>query len=233
MKLPRDVSGEELAALLQRHGYQVTRQTGSHMRLTTLLGGEHHITIPHHRALRIGTLSAILNDVARHLKMDREALVESLWGKSRSTMEGERRVREAMAAYAVSVRHDLSEPLMLEHCDERVVLERDGKPLAVLFPYDEYLRLVGITFREQLHKEVEQYEQQWLEDNKAIAFWVEQALEGQWYFAQARGHLIVAEGDTYEEVKERIQDSVRRRFAEDKRSARVRLDVVRHEVMPV
>jgi predicted RNA binding protein YcfA (HicA-like mRNA interferase family) len=46
MRLPRDISGEELSALLQRHGYQITRQTGSHMRLTTLHGGEHHITIP-------------------------------------------------------------------------------------------------------------------------------------------------------------------------------------------
>jgi len=35
MKLPRDISGEELAKLLRKYGYKVTRQTGSHMRLTT------------------------------------------------------------------------------------------------------------------------------------------------------------------------------------------------------
>ena len=47
MKLPRDLGGEELAALLLRYGYHVTRQTGSHMRLTSSLKGkEHHITIP-------------------------------------------------------------------------------------------------------------------------------------------------------------------------------------------
>jgi predicted RNA binding protein YcfA (HicA-like mRNA interferase family) len=32
MKLPRDLGGEELAALLGRYGYKVTRQTGSHHR---------------------------------------------------------------------------------------------------------------------------------------------------------------------------------------------------------
>ena len=47
MKLPRDMGGEELAALLGRYGYKITRQTGSHMRLTsTSKGFEHHITVP-------------------------------------------------------------------------------------------------------------------------------------------------------------------------------------------
>jgi predicted RNA binding protein YcfA (HicA-like mRNA interferase family) len=48
MRLPRDVDGRQLAILLRRYGYDVTRQTGSHNRLTTQLGGEHHITIPAH-----------------------------------------------------------------------------------------------------------------------------------------------------------------------------------------
>ena len=48
MRLPRDLGGKELAALLGRYDYMVTRQTGSHMRLTTTRGGEHHVTIPHH-----------------------------------------------------------------------------------------------------------------------------------------------------------------------------------------
>jgi predicted RNA binding protein YcfA (HicA-like mRNA interferase family) len=78
MRLPRDLSGEELAVLLRRYGYEVTRQTGSHMRLTTLQGGEHHITVPRHKSLRLGTLSAILRDVAEHLGMERDALVNSL-----------------------------------------------------------------------------------------------------------------------------------------------------------
>jgi len=34
MKIPRDISGEELARLLKKYGYEVTRQKGSHIRLT-------------------------------------------------------------------------------------------------------------------------------------------------------------------------------------------------------
>lgn len=35
MKLPRDIGGSELASLLGKYGYHVTRQTGSHLRLTS------------------------------------------------------------------------------------------------------------------------------------------------------------------------------------------------------
>ena len=80
MKLPRDVGGADVAKALTRDGYRVTRQTGSHLRLTTQLGGEHHVTIPAHSALRLGTLSAILNEVAQHLKLDRFELIQELWG---------------------------------------------------------------------------------------------------------------------------------------------------------
>jgi predicted RNA binding protein YcfA (HicA-like mRNA interferase family) len=60
VRLPRDISGEDLARLLKRYGYQTTRQTGSHMRLTsTHRGDEHHITIPRHKSLRVGTLIPI------------------------------------------------------------------------------------------------------------------------------------------------------------------------------
>lgn len=58
MKLPRDISGKELAKLLIHYGYSVTRQTGSHLRLTAHIDGEHHLTIPAHSSLRLGTLSA-------------------------------------------------------------------------------------------------------------------------------------------------------------------------------
>jgi predicted RNA binding protein YcfA (HicA-like mRNA interferase family) len=63
LRLPRDVSGDDLAAVLADLGYQVTRQTGSHLRLTTLERGEHHISIPRHAALRVGTLAGLLGDV--------------------------------------------------------------------------------------------------------------------------------------------------------------------------
>jgi predicted RNA binding protein YcfA (HicA-like mRNA interferase family) len=46
MRLPRNISGQDLARRLSALGYEITRQTGSHMRLTTQEHGEHHVTIP-------------------------------------------------------------------------------------------------------------------------------------------------------------------------------------------
>jgi len=81
MRLPRDVSGDDLAKALRALGYVLSRQTGSHMRLTTPEHGEHHITIPRHDALRIGTLAAILTDVAAHHRLTRDDLARTLFGK--------------------------------------------------------------------------------------------------------------------------------------------------------
>jgi predicted RNA binding protein YcfA (HicA-like mRNA interferase family) len=80
LRLPRDVSGDDLAKALADLGYRVTRQTGSHLRLTTRERGEHHITIPRHAPLRIGTLAALLGDVAQHFAQTRQELAERLFG---------------------------------------------------------------------------------------------------------------------------------------------------------
>jgi predicted RNA binding protein YcfA (HicA-like mRNA interferase family) len=78
-RLPRDISGERLIRVLATLGYTVTRQTGSHVRLTTVEGGEHHVTVPRHAELRVGTLGDVLNDVAWHLGISRDSLIESLF----------------------------------------------------------------------------------------------------------------------------------------------------------
>ena len=80
MKLPRDLSGVDLAKALSGIGYRITRQTGSHVRLTLDVPTQHHITIPAHDPLKVGTLSAILADVAGHLKVTREDLLQQLFG---------------------------------------------------------------------------------------------------------------------------------------------------------
>lgn len=80
MKLPRDLSGPVLIRQLAKFGYAVTRQTGSHVRLTTQKGGEHHITIPTHDPLRIGTLATILAAVAAHQGVSRDELLHRLLG---------------------------------------------------------------------------------------------------------------------------------------------------------
>ena len=79
MKLPHDLSGSGLANRLSILGYQVTRQTGSHLRLTTQEQGEHHITIPRHDPLKLGTLAGILADVAQHFGISRESLMEEIF----------------------------------------------------------------------------------------------------------------------------------------------------------
>lgn len=79
MRLPRDLSGDDLVKALGRFGYIVTRRSGSHMRVTILRGGEHHVTIPRHDALRNGTLAGILSDVANEFESSREDIAGQLF----------------------------------------------------------------------------------------------------------------------------------------------------------
>lgn len=80
MKLPRNVNGDELARLLGKYGYKTTRQTGSHMRLTSSSKGpEHHLTIPRHSPLKVGTMSGILKDVALYLDIPYPQLIDDLF----------------------------------------------------------------------------------------------------------------------------------------------------------
>ena len=82
MKLPRDLAGEKLSSSLRRYGYQVSRQTGSHLRLTSFTKGtQHHVTIPAHKELRLGTLHSILSDIASYLEIELETLIEELFGQ--------------------------------------------------------------------------------------------------------------------------------------------------------
>jgi predicted RNA binding protein YcfA (HicA-like mRNA interferase family) len=79
MKLPRDISGQELAKKLAVLGYEISRQNGSHIRLSTQQSGTHHITVPRHNPLKIGTFSAIMADIAQHFAMSREELINVLF----------------------------------------------------------------------------------------------------------------------------------------------------------
>jgi len=80
MRLPRDLSGADLVKRLGgRYGYRITRQTGSHMRLTSTVRGEHHITIPNHDPLRLGTLAAILASVGEYHGLTRDELIRQLF----------------------------------------------------------------------------------------------------------------------------------------------------------
>jgi predicted RNA binding protein YcfA (HicA-like mRNA interferase family) len=78
MKLPRNLSGDELVKGLARVGYTISRQRGSHVFMTTLRNGEHHVTVPLHDPLKTGTLAGILGSVADHLKVTREELIRDM-----------------------------------------------------------------------------------------------------------------------------------------------------------
>ena len=79
-RLPRNLSGDELIKALQRFGYVKSRQAGSHIRLTYAGPPQHHITVPRHDALRIGTLAAIIDGVALAHNLTREELLSKLFG---------------------------------------------------------------------------------------------------------------------------------------------------------
>jgi predicted RNA binding protein YcfA (HicA-like mRNA interferase family) len=79
VKVPRDVHGDDLAKALRVLGYQLARQDGSHMRLSTLLDGEYHVTIPKHSPLKTGTLvKGVLKPVAAHHHLTVEELLQKL-----------------------------------------------------------------------------------------------------------------------------------------------------------
>jgi len=80
MRRPRDISSQQLIRKLRKLGYEPTRQTGSHIRLTTEQNGQHHITIPQKRQLTIGKINAVLWELVRHFGVARADLVKQLFG---------------------------------------------------------------------------------------------------------------------------------------------------------
>jgi len=79
-KIPRDLSGREFIGLLSKFGYQVTRQSGCHIRITSsYMNQVHHITFPDHHPLKSGTLNSILKEIAEYLKISRDAIIDKLF----------------------------------------------------------------------------------------------------------------------------------------------------------
>ena len=79
MKL-RNISATELIKSLSKIGYEVSRQKGSHIRLTAQNLKVHHVTVPNHNPIRIATLSAILSDVAAVRNQTKEELIQEIFG---------------------------------------------------------------------------------------------------------------------------------------------------------
>ncbi|AQG80920.1 type II toxin-antitoxin system HicA family toxin [Spirosoma montaniterrae] len=81
MKLPRDWNGSDLVRRLERFGYQVHHQTGSHIIVRTYAKGEHSFSIPNHKPLKVGTLNSILNDIAEYLGIHKQELTDRLMSR--------------------------------------------------------------------------------------------------------------------------------------------------------
>ena len=81
MRIPRDISGKELIKLLSVFGYEIIHQKGSHIKVTTKQNWQHHIAVPNHDPIKIGTLNGIISQVANHLALTKNEISEKLFGK--------------------------------------------------------------------------------------------------------------------------------------------------------
>ena len=80
MKLPRNINAQELIKALNKLGYEVTRQTGSHIRLSCFTEkGVHHITVPNHKPIRVGTLNRIIQDISIYFREPKDELIQKLF----------------------------------------------------------------------------------------------------------------------------------------------------------
>ncbi|NCR41506.1 MAG: type II toxin-antitoxin system HicA family toxin [Microcystis aeruginosa W13-11] len=79
MKIPRNLKGSELIKILCKSwDYRIVNQEGSHIILETNVPSYHHICAPNHNPLRVGTLNAILNAIARHKGTTKQNVLNSL-----------------------------------------------------------------------------------------------------------------------------------------------------------
>lgn len=79
MKVPRNISGNDLISYLVSIGFQKVRQTGSHVRLELVVHGElFGITVPLHDPLKVGTSSNIIKDVAQKTGRDWMKILKEL-----------------------------------------------------------------------------------------------------------------------------------------------------------
>ena len=80
MKIPRDINAKDLIKYLSKMGYEQSRQTGSHIRLSVKVNSNlFHITIPNHNPIKVGTLNNILKEISNQLSISKDDLMQKLF----------------------------------------------------------------------------------------------------------------------------------------------------------
>ena len=72
-KLPV-LSGKELCKILQKSGYKIDRQTGSHMILRNINPPHRRLSVPNHKEIAKGTLRKIIRESGLSVDVFRELL---------------------------------------------------------------------------------------------------------------------------------------------------------------
>lgn len=77
-RLPQ-LSGERLVKTLEKLGYKVVRQKGSHIRMSKPSpDGDHHLTIPNHPVIAKGTLNDIITKASLRNNISKDDLLKLL-----------------------------------------------------------------------------------------------------------------------------------------------------------
>ena len=79
MKTPRSLNGSELVKKLKVFNYEKMHQTGSHIIVRTEENGEHTLSVPNHKPLKVGTLDSILSAIASHFGMTKKEVSDLLF----------------------------------------------------------------------------------------------------------------------------------------------------------
>ena len=68
----RRLSGDEVIGILERFGFAVVAQSGSHVKLRRIIAtsGKQTLTIPRHKEMDTGTLRAVFRQASRYVSSE-------------------------------------------------------------------------------------------------------------------------------------------------------------------
>jgi len=79
MKIPPDILGRDIIKALKVFGYETVRQNGSHIMVTSIKNGEHHLVITNHSPVKVVTLNGIISHVSQLFQLTKEEVLNQLF----------------------------------------------------------------------------------------------------------------------------------------------------------